>query len=335
MGSSSGKSRKPLSGLGVWGCAITIALLLPATDAASQTKYPTKPIRFVVPFPPGGTSDFLARVIGQKLTNTWEQQVVVDNRAGAGGVIGTAIVANATPDGYTLLMNAIGHAANPSLYGKLPYDTLRDFSPIVLIADVPIILAVRSQLDVSSVKGLIALARAKPGQLNFAAGGVGASSHWAGELFRSAAKIEWQTVQYKGGGPALLAVLTGQVDLMFTPMPSSIHHVKAGRIKALAVTSPKRVPLLPELPTIAEAGLPAYEFQAWYGIVAPAGVPKNILVKLNRDINSVLRDQALRDAMMARGAQPIGSGIGEFSEFIRRELKKYATVAKDSGIRAQ
>lgn len=276
-------------------CAVSAA-----GAAQTQQQYPSKPVRIVAPFPAAGTSDFLARTLGQKLTDAWGQQVVVDNRSGAGGVLGTEIVSQAAPDGYTLLMNAIGHAANPSLYKKLPYDTLRDFALVTLIADVPIILAVRSQLSVNSVKELIALARAKPGQLNFAAGGVGASSHWAGELFRSAARIEWQTVQYKGGGPALLAVLTGEVDLMFTPIPSSINHVKAGRVKALAVTSPKRVSLVSNLPTIAEAGLPNYEFQAWYGIVTPAGVARPIIVKLNRDINDALTSPAVRDVMKAR-----------------------------------
>jgi tripartite-type tricarboxylate transporter receptor subunit TctC len=306
-----------------------------ACPAHAQQQYPTKPIRIVAPFPPGGTADFLARVLAEKLTQTWGQQVVVDNRSGAGGVIGTDIVAKATRDGYTLLMSAIGHAANPTLYKTLPYDTLRDFAPIVLIADVPLIVVVNPKLNVNSVKELIALARGKPGQFNFAAGGVGASSHWAGELFRSAAKIEWNTVQYKGGGPALLAVLSGESHLMFSPMPSSISLVKAGRLKGIAITSPKRVLQTPDIPTIAEAGLPNYEFQAWYGLLAPAGVPQPILMKLNRDFNAALEDPSARSAMTARGAEPLGGSMQEFSEFLRREVEKYAAVAKEAGIRAQ
>ncbi|HJQ63588.1 MAG TPA: tripartite tricarboxylate transporter substrate binding protein [Burkholderiales bacterium] len=306
-----------------------------AARAAQAQQYPTKPIRVVAPFPAGGTADFLARLLAEKLTQTWSQQVVVDNRSGAGGVIGTDIVAKAQRDGYTLLMSAIGHAANPTLYRKLPYDTLRDFAPITLIADVPLVVVLNPKLSANSVKELIALARAKPGQLNFAAGGVGASSHWAGELFRSAGKIEWNTVQYKGGGPSLVAVLSGESHLMFSPMPSCIALVKAGRLKAIAITNPKRMSQMPDVPTIAEAGLPNYEFQAWYGLLAPAGVPQPILEKLNRDFNAALDDPSTRSAMTARGAEPLGGSMKEFSEFLRREVKKYAEVARDAGIRAQ
>jgi tripartite-type tricarboxylate transporter receptor subunit TctC len=310
-------------------------LALAAFDASPQSTYPTRPIRIVVPFPPGGSTDFLARGIGQKLMEAWGQQVVIDNRSGAGGIVGTEIVANAAPDGYNLLMNAIGHAANPSLYKKLPYDTQRDFSPIILVADVPTILVVPSQLNVSTVKELIALAKTKPGQLNCAAGGVGASSHLAAELFRSQAKIDWQNIQYKGGGPAFLELVGGNVDVMFSPVSSSIQQVKAGRIKVLGVTSPKRVPLIPDVPTIAEAGLPGYEFQAWYGLVAPARVPKEIVVKLHREINDLLKNPQFRDTMIARGAIPIGGSSEEFGEFMRKEVKKYAAVAKEAGIRPE
>lgn len=305
--------------------------------AAVQNKadYPNKPIRIVAPFPPAGTADFLSRILADKLTQTWGQQVIVDNRSGAGGVIGTDIVAKATPDGYTLLMSAIGHVANPALYKNLPYDTVRDFAPIALIADVPIVVVTNPKLNVHSVKDLIALARSKQGQLNFAAGGVGASSHWAGELFRSLAKIEWQTVQYKGGGPALLAILSGESDLMFSPIASCIAHLKAKRLTGVAVTSPKRVSLTPELPTIAESGVPSYDFQAWYGLLAPAAVPRSILVKLNKDVNAALGDPPTRSALMSRGAEPLGGSMEEFARFIPQEIKKYAAVAKEAGIRAQ
>jgi tripartite-type tricarboxylate transporter receptor subunit TctC len=315
----------------------TVALVLGvfAFAASAQTTYPTKPIRIVVPFPPGGSTDFLARGIGQKLTEAWGQPVIIDNRAGAGGVVGTEIVAKAAPDGYNLLMNAIGHAANPSLYKKLPYDTARDFTPIILVADVPTILAAHAQLNVSTVKELIALARAKPGKLNVAAGGVGASSHLAAELFRSAAKIEWENIQYKGGGPAFLDLVGGKVDLMFTPVSSSIQQVKAGRIRALGVTSAKRVPLIPDVPTISESGLPGYEFQAWYGLVAAAGVPKPIIAKLHGEIDGLLKNPQFRETMLARGAVPLGGASEEFGEFMRREVQKYAAVAKAAGIRPE
>ena len=311
------------------------ALAMFACHAPAQSAYPNKSIRILIPFPPGGSTDFLARGIGQKITEAWGQQVVLDNRGGAAGILATDIVAKAAPDGYTLLMNAISHAANASLYRNLPYDTLRDFAPVTSVADVPIILVLRSQLSVNSVRDLIALARAKPGQITFAAGGVGASSHLAGELFRVAAKIEWQTVQYKGGGPALIDLLGNQVDLMFSPIASSIQYIKAGRLKALGVTSAKRVPLMPELPTIAEAGLPGYESSAWYGVVAPARVPKDIVQKLNREINELLRNPQFREAMIARGAVPTGGSTEEFSKFIQDEVKKYAGLVKESGIRAE
>ena len=322
-------------GPGVRAWVVAAALALLAFDAASQSVYPSKPIRILVPFPPGGSTDFLARGIGQKITEAWGQQVVLDNRAGAAGILATDIVAKAAPDGYTLLMNAISHAANASLYSKLPYDTLRDFAPIALFADVPIVLVVRPQLNAGSAAELIALARAKPGQLNFAAGGVGASSHLAGELFRSMAKIKWQTVQYKGGGPALIDLLGGQVDLMFSPIASSIQYVKAGRLKALGVTSSKRVPLMPDLPTIAESGLPGYESSAWYGVVAPARVSQDIIQKLNRELNSLLKSPEFREGMMARGAIPMGGSSAEFAAFIRQEVDKYAALVKESGIKAE
>ena len=316
-------------------CVCALALTVIAGHASAQSAYPSKSIRILVPFPAGGSTDFVARGIGQKITEAWGQQVVLDNRAGAAGIVATEIVAKAAPDGYTLLMNSVSHAANASLYSKLPYDTLRDFAPIILFADVPIILVVRSQFSANSVADLISLARAKPGQLNFAAGGVGASSHLAGELFRSMARIQWQTVQYKGGAPTLVDLLGGQVDLTFSPIASSIQHVKAGRLKALGVTSSKRVPLLPDLPTIAESGVPGYAASAWYGVVAPARVPRDIIQKLNREINALLKNAEFREGMLARGAVPMGGSSEEFAAFMRQEVSKYAALVKESGIKIE
>jgi len=316
-------------------CVCALALAVISGHASAQSAYPSKSIRILVPFPAGGSTDFVARGIGQKITEAWGQQVVLDNRAGAAGIVATEIVAKAAPDGYTLLMNSVSHAANASMYGKLPYDTLRDFAPIILFADVPIILVVRSQFSANSVADLISLARAKPGQLNFAAGGVGASSHLAGELFRSMARIQWQTVQYKGGAPTLVDLLGGQVDLTFSPIASSIQHVKAGRLKALGVTSSKRVPLLPDLPTIAESGVPGYAASAWYGVVAPARVPRDIIQKLNREINALLKNAEFREGMLARGAVPMGGSSEEFAAFMRQEVSKYAALVKESGIKIE
>ena len=316
-------------------CVCALALAVIAGHASAQSAYPSKSIRILVPFPAGGSTDFVARGIGQKITEAWGQQVVLGNRAGAAGIVATEIVAKAAPDGYTLLMNSVSHAANASMYSKLPYDTLRDFAPIILFADVPIILVVRSQFSANSVADLISLARAKPGQLNFAAGGVGASSHLAGELFRSMARIQWQTVQYKGGAPTLVDLLGGQVDLTFSPIASSIQHVKAGRLKALGVTSSKRVPLLPDLPTIAESGVPGYAASAWYGVVAPARVPRDIIQKLNREINALLKNAEFREGMLARGAVPMGGSSEEFAAFMRQEVSKYAALVKESGIKIE
>ena len=313
--------------------AVTLAGL--AFDAAAQSPYPSKSIRIVVPFPPGGSTDFLARGIGQQFTATWGQPVIIDNRSGGAGIVATDIVAKAAPDGHTLLMNAINHTVNPSLYSKLPYDTLRDFAALALVADVPILLIVRPQLGVNSVKELIALARAKPGHINVAAGGIGSSSHLAPELFRSAAKIEWQTIQYKGGAPAFVDLLAGQVDLMFISVSTSIQHVKAGRLKALGAAGSKRVAQMPELPTIAEAGLPGYESRAWYGLVAPARVSQDILAKLNKEINVALQNPEFRDANVARGAELSGGSREEFADLIRRETAKYAKLVKESGMKAE
>lgn len=304
-------------------------------EAAAQTPYPAKPIRIVIPFSPGGSTDLMARAIGARLTSAWGQQVVADNRAGADGIVASEIVARANPDGYTLLMNAIGHAANASLYRKLPYDTLRDFTPIILAADVPMLLAVHPQLKVSTVSELLALARARPGQLNAATGGIGASHHLAVELFRTATKIEFQQVHYKGAAPALLELVAGRMDMMFAPISSCIQYVNAGRLKALGVASPQRVSIAPELPTIAESGVPGYEARAWYGLVGPARVNKDVVLKLNRQVNEILRGAEFSARLNALGAVPMGGSADEFSDFIRREVDKYAMVVKTAGIRAE
>jgi tripartite-type tricarboxylate transporter receptor subunit TctC len=313
--------------------AIAIVFSALAAPETAQSPYPAKPIRIVVPFSAGGSTDLLARGIGERLTRAWGQQVVVDNRPGADGIVATEIVAKANPDGYTLLMNAIGHAANASLYHKLPYETLRDFAPVILAADVPMVLAVHPQVKVNTVSELVALARAKPGQLNCATGGIGASHHLAAELFRIAAKIQFLEVHYKGAAPALLELVSGRMDMMFTPMLVSMTHVKAGRLKALGVTSPQRVVIAPDLPTIAESGVPGYEARAWYGLVAPAKLDPAIVAKLNREIDQALRSTEFRDRLLAAGAVPMGGSSQEFGDFIRREVQKYAAVVKEAGIR--
>lgn len=318
--------------VGIFAGAVAIVFSASAAAATAQNAYPAKPIRILVPFSAGGSTDLLARGIGERLTRAWGQQVVIDNRPGADGIVATEIVAKANPDGYTLLMNAIGHAANASLYKKLPYDTLRDFAPVILAADVPMVLAVHPQVKVNTVSELVALARSKPGQLNCATGGIGASHHLAAELFRMAAKIQFLEVHYKGAAPAVLELLSGWMDMMFTPMLVSMTHVKSGRLKALGVTSPQRVVIAPDLPTIAESGLPGYEARAWYGLVAPAKVDHAILAKLNGEIDQALRTTEFRDRLLAAGAVPMGGSPRDFGEFMRREVQKYAAVVKEAKI---
>ncbi len=305
-----------------------------ATTAADLT-YPTRPIRVLIPFPAGGSTDLLARMVGQRLAVAWGQPAVPDNRVGANAILASDIAARAAPDGHTLLMVAIGHAANASLYRKLPYDTLADFTPLIAVGDVPIFLAVHTQVKAATVKELVALIKAKPGGINCASGGVGASHHLAGELFRQMTGTDFQHIQYKGGGPALIELVGGRVDMMFTPVSTAIQHVRNGRLRALAVTSPQRVALMPELPTVAEAGIPGYESRAWYGLVGPARMDKTLVARLNGEIDRMLKSAESRDKLQSLGVIPMGGSAGEFDTFIRREVEKYAKVAKAGGIRLE
>ena len=308
--------------------------LAPAVDAA-DTAYPSRPIRILIPFPAGGSTDLLARMVGQRLTDAWGQPTVPDNRVGANAILASEIAAKAAPDGHTLLMVAIGHAANVSLYRKLPYDTQKDFTPLVAVGDVPIFLAVHPQVKAASVKELIALIKSKPGGINCASGGVGASHHLAGELFRQMTGTDFQHIQYKGGGPALIELVGGRVDMMFTPVSTAIQHVKSARLRALAVTSPQRVELTPDLPTIAEAGVPGYESRAWYGLVGPGRMNKALVTKLNGEIDGLLKSAEGRARLQGLGVIPMGGSPADFDAFIRREVEKYAKVAKAGGIRLE
>src|SRR5690349_12578544 len=257
--------------------ASILALGAPVVPAQPAT-YPTKPIRLIVPFPPAGTTDILARAVAQKLSETWGQQVVVDNHPGAGGNIGSDIVAKASPDGYTLLMGTVGtHAINPSLYAKMPYDHVKDFAPVILVAGVPNVLVVNPALPVKSVQELIVYGKANPGKLNFASSGNGTSIHLSGELFKTMTGIQMTHVPYKGSSPALTDLIAGQVQLMFDNLPSSLQFIKAGKLRALAVTSLERSSALPDVPTLAESGLPGFEVSSWFGVLAPAGTPNDII----------------------------------------------------------
>ena len=310
-----------------------LALMLVCAGASAQTTYPTKPIRFVVPYPAGGPLDIMARAIGQKLTEAWNQPVVVDNRAGAGGNIGADLVAKSASDGYTLLMGAVAtHAINPSLYSKFPYDPVKDFAPVALVAQVPNILVVNPAVPARTVRELIELARAKPGTLNFASGSTGSTGHLAGELFNVMAGVDMVHIPYKGAAPATTDLLAGQVQLMFDNLANALPNVKAGKLRALAVTTLKRSPAMPDLPTIAESGLPGFDLTTWFGVLVPAGTPADIVAKLNAEIVRALNAKDMRERLEKMGAEPPANNTPEhFAAFIRSEAAKYAKVIKASG----
>ena len=311
-----------------------LILVLASAGAFSQA-YPAKPIRLVVPYPAGGPLDIMARAIGQKLTEAWKQPVVVDNRAGAGGNIGADFVAKSAPDGYTLLMGAVAtHAINLSLYSKIPYYSVRDFAPVALVAQVPNILVLNPAVPAKTVRELIALARSKPGYLNFGSGSTGSTGHLAGELFNTMAGVKMVHIPYKGAAPATADLLGGQVHLMFDNLASALPNVKAGKLRALAVTTLARSEAIPELPTIAESGLPGFDLSTWFGLMVPAGTPPEIVARLNAEIVRALDAKDMRERLEKMGAEPLPNNTPEhFAAFIRAEAAKYAKVVKDSGAR--
>ena len=314
-------------------CALCVAALATATPAAAQS-YPAKPIRFVVPFPPGGPLDTVARALGQKMTEAWGQPVLVDNRPGAGGGIGADIVAKSPGDGYTMLMGAVStHAINVSLYAKIPYDPLKDFIPVTQVANVPNVLVVHPALPVNSVQELIALAKKSPGTLNFASGSNGSTGHLAGELFKSMAGIDMQHIPYKGAAPATSDLIAGQVSLMFDNLASATPLIKSGKLRALAVTTLKRTPFFPDLPTISESGLPGFDLSTWFGVFVPAGTPPEIVARLNAELVRILKTPEMRERMASLGAEPVGNTSAEFLAYIKSEIPKYARVIRDSGAR--
>ena len=305
--------------------------LLGGTSALAQA-YPTKPVTIIVPFAAGGTTDILARIIGQALTAELGQSVVVDNRAGAGGNIGGQAAAKATPDGHTLFMGTVGtHAINASLYKKMPFDPVKDFAPLTRVANVPNLLVANPAQPYKSVKDLIAYAKANPGKVNFGSSGNGSSIHLSGELFKSLAKVDMQHVPYKGSAPAVTDLLGNQIDNMFDNMPSAIQHVRSGKLVPLAVTTAKRSPELPNVPTIAEAGVPGYEATSWFGMFAPAGTPAPVLAKLNAAIVKVLAQPDVKKKINEQGAEVYSETPEQFAAFIQAESVKWGKVVKESG----
>jgi tripartite-type tricarboxylate transporter receptor subunit TctC len=318
-------------------CAVAVILMqccfVQCCLAATQS-YPSGVVRIIVPFPPGGGTDILARAIAQKLSEAWGKPVVVDNRGGANGTIGSAMVAKAAPDGHTMLMMPIGLAVNPSLYKDLPYDTLRDFEPVSQLASNPSVLVVHPSVPAKTVKELIALLKARPGTLNYASSGSGSPPHLFSEMFKIMTETKMTHVPYKGGGPATIAAVSGEVQVYIMSPVQAAQHIRSGRLRALGVTSEKRDPAFPDIPTITEAGVPGYAMTNWYGLLVTAGTPKPIVNKIHSDVVRVLNFADIKDRLAAEGATVVGSTPEQFAAFLKDEIAKDARIVKAAGMAA-
>ena len=299
---------------------------------AAAQGFPSKPVKLVIPFPPGGSLDNVGRLLAQKLSEAWGQQVVIENKPGAGGNIGADAVAKSPPDGYTVVMGALStHAVNPSLYKTMPYDAVRDFAPLSLVAITPNVLIVKAGMPIASVKDLVAYAKANPGKTNFGSGSNGSAGHLAGELFKLETGTDVMHIPYKGGAPALQALLAGDTQFMFDNLANAMAQVKGGTVRAIAVTTAQRSKLAPDLPTMAEAGLPGFDISTWFGLMAPAGTPPEVVARWNEGIVKALNSPDVREKMLAQGAEPAPMTPTEFAAFIARERDKYARIVKASG----
>lgn len=309
-----------------------LLIALGVAESSFAQPYPSRPVRFIAPFAAGGGSDLIARKLAQKLTEALGQPVVVDNRTGGSGVIGTEIVAKSPPDGLTIMMTTPTFTVNPSLMAKLPYDNIRDFAPISLIATAPHLLAVHPSLPAKSVKDVVAIAKARPEELTFSSGSTGGSSHLSGELFNSMARIKMTHVPYRGGGQAVLAIVTGEVSLGFVDLVSMLPHVKTGRVRAIALTSLKRSTVLPDLPTIAESGYPGFQSGIWYGVIAPARTPPEIIERLNAELVKIVRTPDFLASLKNEGAEAVASTPAYFGNHIKQETARWAKVIKEAKI---
>jgi tripartite-type tricarboxylate transporter receptor subunit TctC len=310
------------------------AVLLAATGPAPAQDYPVRPVRLIIPFPPGGSNDVVGRMIATKLSDQLGKQVVVDNRAGAGGVVGTEIASKAPADGYTLLVISIAHAVNPWLY-KLPYDPIKDFTPIGIMASGPNVMVVHPDLPVKSVKELIALAKAKPGDIQYASAGVGSFQHLGGELFKLEAGVDLLHVPFKGGGPAMIDVIGGHTKVMFSSLVQTTPHIKSGKLRALGTGGAKRSPILPDVPTIDEAGLPGYLGVNWWGILAPTGTPQAVIDKVSKALSAVQDNPDVQTQFTNEGAEIVKMSSAEFGAFMVKEMNKWERVVKQGGIKAE
>jgi tripartite-type tricarboxylate transporter receptor subunit TctC len=309
-------------------------VLLALTTAAAGQEYPTKPVRLIVPFPPGGANDIVARAIAPPLSERLGKQVIVDNRAGAGAVVGTELAANAPKDGYTLLITSLTHTINPSLY-KLPYDPIKGFAPIAMVASGPIVLVVNPELQASSVKEFVALAKARPGQLQYASAGVGTITHLSAELFKLAAGVDLLHVPFRGGAPAIIDVVGGHTKITFANLITAMPHIRSGKIRTLGVGGKARTPALPDVPTVAEAGVPTYEAINWWGIMAPAGTPAAVIERLHKEIGIVQSSPDVQKQLAAEGAEVVRMSSAEFGAFMENETAKWERVVKEGKIKPE
>jgi tripartite-type tricarboxylate transporter receptor subunit TctC len=316
--------------------AVLVGVTASASALAQAASYPNRPIRIVVPFPVGGIADTFSRTIGIKLTEVWGQPVVVENKTGAGGNIGAELVAKSAPDGYTLVMGNIGsHAVNVSLFKNIPFDPIKDFVPIAHVLDAEGLLVVNPSVNANSVREILEMARAQPGKLSYASGGLGTTSHLAGELFKSTAKVDIVHVPYKGNSPAITDLLGGQTQMSFATMPTVLPHVKAGKLRAIASIGLARTVALPDVPTVAESGLPGFEVSNWIGLFAPVGTPPEIVAKLNAEVQKIMRSPDVQKRLEAEGARFIPTTPEQFAAFQKDELVKWAKIIKDANIKAE
>jgi tripartite-type tricarboxylate transporter receptor subunit TctC len=316
--------------------AAAVALVASCGSATiAQPAFPSKPVHIFVPYPPGGGVDILARTLGDALSKEWGQSIIVENRPGAGGVVASQALATSPPDGYTLIVVASGHATNPFLYPKLPYDTFKDFTPISLLASSPNILLVRKDSPFKTLADLLAAARAKPGSLSFGHAGNGTSTHLAGELLKNLAKIDMAAIPYKGGAPAINDLLGGQIPMSFNNGPESVGQIKAGTVRALGVTTAKRAGFLPDVPSIAEGGVHGYDTEVWWGVLGPAKMPPDLVKKLSHDFVTALKAQSVKDRLGPLGATPIGSSPDEFTAKIKADYDKWGPIIKAAGMKIE